>query len=71
MAVRAVCVQTKIAALTMISLSFALLWGFVLEDWRLAVATGAALALVGTWIATRPGAVKEEDTARPPAGRGD
>ena len=55
--------RAKIAALTMISLSFALLWGFVLEDWRLAVATGAALALIGTWIATRPGAVKEEDTA--------
>jgi len=55
--------RAKIAALTMISFSFALLWGFVLEDWRLAAATGVVLALVATWIATRPGAIKQEDPA--------
>ena len=55
--------RAKIAAVAMISFSFAVLWGFVLEDWRLAAATGATLALVATWIATRPGAVKLEDPA--------
>lgn len=55
--------RAKIAAVTMISVSFAILWGFVLEDWRLAAATGLVLVLVAAWIATRPGAVKLEDPA--------
>ena len=55
--------RAKIAAVTMIGFSFALLWGFVLEDWRLAAVTGVVLALDATWIATRPGAIKQEDPA--------
>ncbi|UUX51791.1 YbaN family protein [Nisaea acidiphila] len=55
--------RAKIAAVTMIAISLALLWGFVLEDWRLAAATSTVLTLVAVWIVTRPGTVKLEDPA--------
>lgn len=55
--------RAKIAAVTMIAVTLGLLWGVVLEDWRLAVATSALLTLVAVWIVTRPGTVKLEDPA--------
>ncbi|WP_420403327.1 YbaN family protein [Nisaea sp.] len=55
--------RAKIAAVTMIAVTLGLLWGVVLEDWRLAAATSAVLTLVAIWIVTRPGTVKLEDPA--------
>lgn len=55
--------RAKIAAVTMIAVTLGLLWGVVLEDWRLAAATSAVLTLVAVWIVTRPGTVKLEDPA--------
>lgn len=55
--------RAKIAAVTMIALSLGILWGFVIEDWRMAAATSAVLTLVAAWIVTRPGSVKLEDPA--------
>lgn len=56
--------RAKIAAVSMIAFSCFVLLAFVIEDWRAQAATGAVMAAVAAWIATRPGRVKlEQDPA--------
>ncbi|MBF0305404.1 MAG: YbaN family protein [Alphaproteobacteria bacterium] len=55
--------RAKIAALSGMGISLAVLALFVAEDWRLPTLAGAFMAVVAAWIVTRPAHPPEEESA--------
>lgn len=55
--------RAKVAALSGMGLSLAVLVLFVADDWRLPALAAAAMSVVALWIVTRPGQLPQDESA--------